>query len=1309
MWHAIIRKLIQDMNKYITTILVFVLNVGWLMGSAPITIQHDFDWAPAPHTINIEGQTIESWAFEGGISSAEYPSLYFFSERFPVSGNGELSINIIEVQFESFDRLPSPDDNYLSGRLQFETSVVRERDGYYGKVAFTPIIKKGNRFERVSSITLQVELTPKSNTITFRDPNNTEQSVLSEGTIHKFAIAEKGVYKMTYEFLQNIGGIDIDAVNPKNIQLFGNIGGKLPYYTEAERPDDLQELPIYIEGEDDNSFDPGDYILFYGEGADSWSYNASLDQFVMSKNIYDHNNYYFLKIDGSNAKRIEQAAEISSTDQTITSFDDYVRLEEDKVNLLYAWDKAQGSAKNWYGDHFKVAREYDYDNAFRFTNLLTNEQVKVRASMALRARVSSSFFLDIQGQTLESSDANYVSSINSGSDNTRSFASRATLNESLFLQQENISFNIRYPYPQNAGDDSEGWLDYVQFNYHRSLSMAGNQMSFRKVSAVGNGNASFIISNANSNLMIWDVTDINNAMQMPASANGGTLSFNASTDELKEYVAFFPGQELPQPSYVSSVQNQNIHGITETDMIIIYHPDFMESAIQLAEHRANLNGITVSLVAIEQVYNEFSSGRIDPTAIRDFARMLYERNDRLRYLLLFGDGSFDNRDVYELGSDFIPVYHKESYNPVEAYPSDDYYGLLYGTDENDPLKGDLTIAVGRIPVQTPEQAASSVEKIIHYDSSDKTLGDWRNRLVFVGDDNDGLGDIDHYKDADDIAEDVQEASPYVNLEKIYLDAFPQESTPGGERIPQATERLNKSVFKGALAITYLGHGGSKGWAQERVLNISDITSWDNYDQMPIFVTATCSFTGYDDPDFTTAGEESFLSSKGGVIALMTTTRAVYANSNVKMTRNAMDYLFSRDNGEPLSIGEAFRRGKNDVSGNFNINNSRKFTLIGDPSMPIALPEYGVVTTDINGVSIDPADTVHTDTLRALQKVTIRGQIVDENGQLKEDFNGIIYPSIYDKSQTASTLGQGDNSVYNYRVQNNIIFKGRASVVNGKFEFTFVVPKDINYEYGYGKISYYAADVDKMNDAAGSYNKIIIGGTDSNALADDQGPQVEVYMNTEDFVFGSVTSSNPTLLVKLEDDNGINVVGNSIGHDLEGILDEDTQNTLLLNDFYESELDDYTKGEVRYPMSDLPEGRHQISVKAWDVANNSAEGYTEFIVASSEEVVLEHVLNYPNPFTDRTCFQFDHNLPNQELDIMIQIYTVSGRLVKTLYSTLLTDGALRQDDCIEWDGKDDFGGQLAKGVYLYKVKIRATNTGSNQLNGESEFEKLVILK
>ena len=736
-------------------------------------------------------------------------------------------------------------------------------------------------------------------------------------------------------------------------------------------------------------------------------------------------------------------------------------------------------------------------------------------------------------------------------------------------------------------------------------------------------------------------------------------------------------------------------------MVIIYHPDFVNEARRLAEHRADHDDLNVSIVTIEQVYNEFSSGSKDPTAIRNFARLLFERGTQFRYLLLLGDGSFDTRNMYELGGDFIPTFQNDSFNPLFAFPADDYYAILESNIATNPLSGRLNIAIGRLPVNTVEEAGAVIDKIVNYDSNPLTFTNWRNQLVFVGDDQDrGL----HLDDVNRIADQIGTANPGFNLEKIYLDAFPQVSTPGGARFPSVNEAINTSLFKGTLIVTYLGHGGPNGWAQERILNISDILSWENKDRLPIFITATCSFGGYDDVNFTSAGEEVILNDKGGAVALLTTTRAVFASSNATLTRNVLEQLFSRNENQVPTLGEAMSTAKNSVSTSTNTN-SRKFTLLGDPAQTLAIPEFGVRTEKING---KPVAEMVDDTIRALQRVTLEGAILDGNGAVFESFNGKIFPTVFDKKVSAFTLGQDDDSpVRNFTVQKNVLFKGRSTVSNGRFSFTFVVPKDINYTFGPGKISYYAADENQLADAGGAFEQVIIGGTDPNAIADNQGPDIEVFMNSEDFVFGGITDENPILLVKLEDENGINVVGNSIGHDLEGTLDQNTQNTLLLNDFYEAELDDHTKGTARFPLSSLEEGRHEIRVKAWDVANNSSEGYTEFVVANSAEIALRHVLNYPNPFTDRTCFQFDHNIKGQELEVLIHIFTVSGRLVKTLEKVIFADGAIRLDDCIEWDGRDDYGDKLSRGIYLYKVKVRTTS--STPLSQESDFEKLVILK
>ncbi len=734
-------------------------------------------------------------------------------------------------------------------------------------------------------------------------------------------------------------------------------------------------------------------------------------------------------------------------------------------------------------------------------------------------------------------------------------------------------------------------------------------------------------------------------------------------------------------------------------MIVIYHQDFLSAAQRFKEHRSAHSNLSIELVDIDKLYNEFSSGRVDPTAIRDFAKMLLDRSGQFKHLLLLGDGSFDTRNIGGDSKTFVPVYEtKESLHAVSAFPSDDYFALLTDEDGNDSLAGEMDITVGRIPVRTLEEANGVIDKIIRYDTEASTLGDWRNRVTYAADD----GDTNtHVNDADAIADDVRDLHRVFNFDKIYFDAYQQVSTSGDDRFPEAQDAINRTMFKGVLVLNYMGHGGGRGWAQERVLTNNDISNWSNSDKLPLFVTATCSFAGYDDASFTSAGEQIMLKPDGGAIALFTTTRAVFTSSNERLTREVFEAIFNVTDGYLPPIGEILRVAKNTSTA--GVENSRKFTILGDPSLTLAVPKLDIATTHINGVAIGS----QIDTIRALQEVTISGAVLDANGNVNTSFNGTVYPTIFDKKIIAKTLGQdSDSQVKDFELQKNILFKGRASVTDGIFTFTFVVPKDINYAYGYGKISYYAED-GTQTDARGFYDEIIIGGTDPNGIQDDEGPIVEVFMNNEDFVTGGLTDKNPTLLVKLSDDHGINVAGNSIGHDLTGVLDQNTSNTYILNDFYESEVNDHRKGEVRFPLFDIEEGVHTISVKAWDVANNSSEGFTEFIVASGENAALDHVLNYPNPFSTCTNFQFEHNLAGQMLDVQVQIFTVSGKLAKTVHTQVNADGYRVTD--IKWDGTDDYGDRLGRGVYVYKVKVRSLSDPSASIKGESDFEKLVILK
>ncbi len=1293
----------QDMKKLLTCLLLFA-SLTTAFATPPTTIKKTLSWEEKPVIHSAEGsESFEIWQFEGAVYDADHPSLPYFSERFPVNSNGRLSVEIVNVQYEAFDKTPSPDDAVLSDRLHFITTVDKDRRKYFGNLRFIPIRKvSGKGFERVVSFELRISFTPLPE-ISYRG-GGTFTSVLSDGDIYKFAVTETGVHKLDFSFLKDELGIPIGDIDPKTIKLYGNGGGMLPEPVSAFRYDDLVENAIQVVGEEDGNFDSGDYILFYGEGASKWFYNKTKGEFNHPENFHDTKNYYFIKISAGTGKRISSKASASGSTFTTTTFDERARFEEDRVNLLHDWSQGQGSGRKWYGDLFKLQTTPNiYDDQFDFPDIVPNSPVKITASFAGRIFNGSAGWMEVVANGTTFKTDNFSTTKGGATDpyaNTRSINSE--------FNSANGKFNIAVTFRKSgASSNNQAWLDYIELNFKRKLIMAGDQFAFRDTASMYQAVSTFQLSSVPANVVIWDISDPLDPVQQEINISGTELSFSAETqneERPKEFIAFNETGSFFGAEAGGKIENQNIHGIDGVDFVIIYNKEFSEQAMRLAQHRANLDDISVVLVDIDQLFNEFSSGRKDVTAVRDFAKLLFDRTDQFKYLLLFGDGSYDLRNLNKQGNDFIPAFETvRTLSPIQSYPSDDYFALLNEGEGGNIESGSLDIAVGRLPVKTAQEAEDVVNKIVNYDTNPVTLGDWRNRIVFVGDDQDNNR---HTGDSDEIAERIGGKNKNLNIDKIYIDAFPQISTPGGTRVPLATDALNSDMFKGVLAVTYLGHGGSKGWAQERILKINDILAWENKDKLPIFITATCSFSGFDDPGFTTAGEEVLLNKRGGAIALFTTVRSVYASSNKRLTRAAIDTLFFKFDNKIPPIGEVLRVAKNQSGA--SLQNSRKFLLLGDPSMRLALPNYSIATTKING---EVVQNTSLDTIKALQKVSVEGEIQDDFGNRVNTFNGTIFPTIFDKKVTVQTLGQdSDSPIFSFFLQKNILFKGRASVKNGAFQFTFVVPKDINYQFGKGKISYYASDLTQLEDASGSFEGFTVGGTDPNAVADDKGPKVDVFLNSEDFVFGGITNENPVLLVKLEDDNGINVIGNSIGHDLSGILDKDSKNTFILNDFYEAALDDFTKGEARFPLSKLAEGRHEVKITAWDIANNSSEGFTEFIVASSEELALKQVLNYPNPFTTSTCFMFEHNFHGQELDVLIHIYTVSGRLVKTLEERIFSEGdRLSRENCLRWDGRDDYGDPLAKGIYLYKVKVRSVNTGNITLEGQSDFEKLVILK
>jgi len=1129
--------------------------------------------------------------------------------------------------------------------------------------------------------------------VLFFSTNPTEslaQSSLASGEIYKISVDESGIYTLDANFFQESLGKSLNEIDPNQIQIFSNGGGINPTLTNAPRFNDPEELAIFVSGAGDGSFDSSDAVYFYAPGPENYTWELDpqvwdIDQPLREMNIYDTENYLFIKLNQNTGKRISEKQSIGNAETVYKTTHKIYRHENDQENLLGSYGSTQGSGKRWFGEAFANEWEQDFSSSFNELSPVVGSSVLFNAVFAGRSDRVSSVDINISGQ-------NYTKTMfgTDIGDVEDPYAHIARLEEELNIGN---SPSVSVKYNPNESTD-EAWLDYIQLISEEEIKGNNNELIFHLESK--NNSVAGLSTSQFAGLQLWDVTTFESpTICLPANNN---YAYNTE-GIVRQFRLFNPNGSFKVPSFVGQIENQNLKDLRAVDFVIIYYKDFEEAANLLAEHRSNHDPLRIATVDVAQVYNEFSSGRADPTAIRDFARYLVQNNKSFQYLLLFGDASYDYRGIVKdiPFNNFVPTFETdESLDPIDGFPYDDYFALL-SDFEGEGVQGALDIAVGRIPVKTNQEGLDVVNKIIHYDTSVEQYSDWKMNVCFSADDEDNNT---HINDADGIAKLVNDSFPLFNQRKVYFDAFVQESTPGGERYPAAKSRINELINKGLLIYNYLGHGGPRGLAQERVLLGEDVREWTNFDRLPIIITATCSFTGYDDPAIITAGEEAILNPEGGAIALFTTTRAVYASENARLTESVFENVFKKEFGDYLRIGDIMQRAKN-IGVDTIRENARKFSLIGDPTLRLSAPQHNVILDEVNG---NTNQGTIIDTLSALETVRIKGHIANDSGDLLNGFNGTIALTLYDKTSEAKTLANNEKSrVRSFDIQNNILFKGKATLSGGKFEVEFLIPKEINFNFGRGKLSMYATD-GQSQDAGGFNRDIIIGGSSNVDITDSQGPEMEVFMNDESFVNGGITNLTPRLIVNLEDDFGINISSTSIGHDITAVIDNDESKEIKLNDWYESEVDNFKKGRVSYPLNGIEPGIHTIRIKAWDICNNSTEKELEFRVVDKDHSQLEQILNYPNPFTTSTNFSFEHSLVDASLDILVSVYTLSGKLVKTVQSTRFAAGFRIND--IHWDGRDDYGSRLARGVYLYKIKVRDPIA---EIDLESDFQKLLILK
>lgn len=1198
------------------------------------------------------------------------------------------SVRLTNVQYGTVSpsELEKINPENIPTQLEYTIGSAKGRDKLFTSLKVSPMVKTNGGIKKVLSF--DVSYRYGSNCIDYTP--DIMNSVLASGNWYKFKVEKTGIQKIDKAFLNSIG-LNTDNINPRNLKVYGYGGQSLPLLNTENKYFDLPETPIQVIGEEDGSFDSGDYILFYGTNTEGY-----VPENDSNLNPYSDDSYYYVTADGGAGQRVRPMVEpTGAADFTITEFNDYQFYEKDEASPTKL-------GRKWFGNRFDIESEQSFN--FEFPNILAGKPMKLTIKTAAASESVTSMAVSVNSTTLDPITFRRLG-VGGLLDLDDYYVEIPAVGESV---QIDLAYN-------NAGNPSSiAYLDYIGLWAVRALKGVDGQFLFRYNEAANmSGVAQYQITNASQISQVWDVTDPQNITFKANDTGESSFGFKSTLGEVRNYLAITTNDYyVPSKIANAKVVNQNLKGtifkdgsgnFKDVDYLIITAPFLIQPALRLAQYHKNLQGLNVKVVTTDKIYEEFSGGKQDISAIRNFVRYVYKNasapNKRVKYVGIIGDASIDYKNRLANNNNIVPTFQTlTGVSIAQSYMSDDFFGNMdecegaigTGRDDNDLLD----IAMGRIIADDVVMANAMIDKIIRY-TSESSYGNWRTNFVLISDDIDKENEEQLQLKLDALGDQISAEKPFINVKKIHSDAYQQEASAGGSRYPEVNEAIKSAFDVGAIIIDYFGHGGEDGLAAEYIYTKEMAQNLSNGGNLPCVITVTCEFTKFDNPLRITAGELTYQNKNGGAISLVTTTRAIYISTGIEFNQLLADNLFGYGMDVPETPAEGLRLSKQEINSDLR----RVVFYIGDPAMHLAFPKKSIRLTELNDMPINRA----TDTLKALSKVKLGGQVLNEAGMLMSNYNGILEAKVFDKNVMRQTLDNDNfNFVMDFTTLGEVLFNGKATITNGLFEFEFVVPRDIQIPVGKGRVSLYAKRDNELEDQAGVNLDINVGGLNENAPIDNEGPQITLFMNDESFVSGGITNDSPMLLAKLEDENGINTAS-GIGHDIVAILDGDESNPFVLNEFYQADTDDYSKGQATFKFRDLEDGLHTLTLKAWDVYNNSSTAEIQFVVAGNDKLEITRVLNYPNPFVDYTQFWFNHNRPDETLDVQVQVFTVTGKVVWTKSTTLPPSGSFLSRE-ITWNGRDDFGDRIGKGVYVYKITVKSALT-NHQVE---KFEKLVIL-
>ncbi len=1109
------------------------------------------------------------------------------------------------------------------------------------------------------------------------------ESVLSSGKWAKIQVETTGIYKITYDELRKMG------FDPEKVSVHGYGGWPLDedFSSNSKQPyiDDLPATAV---------FRGTNYILFYGRGPVKWEYNEASGKrtFEHTNNPYATHGAYFIT-DATPVKDMEMVEFTNNATLSITSYDEYRVHELERVSV-------NNSGRELFGEFISAGNNTINTPEFNIPGIL-DEDAKVTIRAIARPRSNSN-----PGSMTFLLNGNEITNLifYHSSDSYVKARADSTITIWKGPKVENPKVTVTY---NNTGDENV-YLDYIRLHVQRELKQYGDLTFFRSVRSINNISR-FVLNGANANTVIFDVTDPVNPKQIQTQLNGSELSFTIPAGKIREFVAVQIDRTLTGWKVEKAeVPNQNLHKLANADMIIIVHDALKSQAVRLAErHRNNgIDALTVEIVNPDQIYNEFSSGIPDATAIRRFMKMFYDRSQSgegsaPKYLLLFGDGAVDNR---RLTTDWSQVSYPnmlltfQSENSIDSgsYVTDDYFGAL--SDEEFLPDSNIHLGIGRFPVRNISEATIVVDKILNY-MDNKITGSWKNRLSFVADDGnaDDKYTIRHMSQANQLADNIRKDYPEFLTSKIFFDAYKKENTGGTAAYPGVHDQINKELSddNGLLMINYVGHGNTQSWSDEKVLDMSDISKY-RHTKLPLWITSTCDFTRFDNIS-TSAGEAIFLSRSGG-IALFTTVRVVFTPNNFYINREIIQHLFKKDkDNRRMTLGDVIRETKSNLGGVNKLN----FILIGDPAMKLAYPEYSMNITEINGKPVGETPVK----FKAQDRVTIRGEVHNPDKNLATDFSGPLEVTILDSKQTLETLDNNNRGEkLKFDDYPNALYIGNHEVTNGVFEFSFIIQKDISYSNSNGLINLYATDTDLINEAQGSYDNFIVGGSSEIPIDDTEGPEIkQIYLNDSTFVSGEQVNTTPLFVARLWDESGVNISGSSVGHDITLTLHGPALSPInhTLNSSYRLLPETENEGLVKFSIPTLEPGQYTAEFRAWDIMNNSTVHEFEFQVTEGIKPAIAEIIATPVPARDNLQFMIYHNRPEATINARVMVYDLSGKLLWTGDESGSSD--LHTPLIIDWNLNSTGGARLNPGVYIFRAAISTDNSKE-----ATKAKKLIIL-